>query len=232
MRISSLLRPPRDSRSRYLFLLIWLIVYLLGDAVAFEIGGTTRVVDLIFAGVLLATLRMLSRNPVEFAVATSIGGLTMVAAFIATIHPTVAILATKSVLAAAFCGFLSAVILREVLQDDVVDADTIRGAICAYLFVGVCWAGAYAFVEELSPGSLSLPAEAHGAVAGETRPESLLYFSFVTLATLGYGDILPTTPVTRALAWMEAVFGQFYIAALVARLVGLMQMRPPDGRGR
>ena len=71
--------------------------------------------------------------------------------------PTVAILATKAALASAFCGFLSAVILREVLQHDEVDADTIRGAICAYLFVGVCWAGAYAFVEELSPGSLTIP---------------------------------------------------------------------------
>ena len=55
--------PPRDSRSRYLFLLIWLIVYLLADPIAFELGGTTRVVDLIFAGVLLSTLRVLSRNP-------------------------------------------------------------------------------------------------------------------------------------------------------------------------
>jgi hypothetical protein len=181
----------------------------------------------------LSTLRVLSRNPREFAVATSIGGLAIVASVVAAMSPTVAILATKAALASAFCGFLSAVILREVLQHDEVDADTIRGAICAYFFVGVCWAGAYAFVEELSPGSLTIPAAAaHGGAAGEARPETLLYFSFVTLATLGYGDILPTTPVTRALAWMEAVFGQFYIAALVARLVGLMQMRPPAGRGR
>jgi hypothetical protein len=232
MRIPSFLRPSRDSRSRYLFLLIWLIAYLLGDPIAYELGGTTRVVDIIFAGVLLSTLRMLSRNPIEFAIATSIGGLAIVASIVAAISPTVAVLATKAVLASAFCGFLSAVILREVLQDEAVDADTIRGAICAYLFVGVCWAGAYAFVEQLSPGSLALPAAANGAAQGETRPETLLYFSFVTLATLGYGDILPTTPVTRALAWMEAVFGQFYIAALVARLVGLMQTRPPAGRER
>jgi hypothetical protein len=73
MRIPSFLRPPRDSRSRYLFLLIWLIAYLLADAIAFELGGTTRVVDLLFAGVLVATLRVLSRNPREFAVATSMG---------------------------------------------------------------------------------------------------------------------------------------------------------------
>jgi hypothetical protein len=232
MRIPSFLRPSRDSRSRYLFLLIWLIAYLLGDPIAYELGGTTRVVDIIFAGVLLSTLRMLSRNPIEFAIATSIGGLAIAASIMAAISPTVAIMATKAVLASAFCGFLSAVILREVLQDEAVDADTIRGAICAYLFVGVCWAGAYAFVEQISPGSLAIPGAAHGAAQAETRPETLLYFSFVTLATLGYGDILPTTPVTRALAWMEAVFGQFYIAALVARLVGLMQTRPPAGRER
>jgi voltage-gated potassium channel len=232
MRIPAFLRAPRDSRNRYRFLLIWLVAYLLGDAIAFELGGSTRLVDFVFAGVLFSTLRMLSRNPREFAVATSLGGLAVVAAALSAISPSIAFLAAKAVLASAFCGFLSFVILREVLQADQVDADTIRGAVCAYLFVGISWAGAYAFVELLSPGSLTLPAAAHGAASGEARPESLLYFSFVTLATLGYGDILPTTPVTRALAWMEAVFGQFYIAVLVARLVGLMQMRRRDGRER
>ena len=225
MRIPAFLRPPRESRNRYLFLLIWLIAYLLADAIALELGGTTRLVDFIFAGVLLSTLRVLSRNPGEFVVATSIGGLAIAASVASAFSPSVAVLATKALLAATFCGFLSAVILREVLQDDDVDADTIRGAICAYLFVGICWAGAYAFVEHLHPGSLSLPAAGPGVAPGDPRPEKLLYFSFVTLATLGYGDILPATPVTRALAWMEAVFGQFYIAVLVARLVGVMQLK-------
>ena len=132
-------------------------------------------------------------------------------------------LIARAILGAAFTGFLSVVILREVLRGGAVDVDKIFGAVCAYLLVGVCWAGIYSFVEQLRPGSLALPALAGGRPAG-SRAEIFLYFSFVTLATLGYGDITPMVATTRTLAWMEAVFGQFYIAVLVARLVGLIQL--------
>jgi hypothetical protein len=232
MRIPAFLRPAHDARNRYLHLLLWLVAYLLADAIALELGETMRLMDVIFAGVLLSTLRVLSRNPREFLGAALIGGLAIATVLLAAVvAPGTVLLAGKAIIATIFFGFLSAVILREVLRAEVVDADTIRGAVCAYLFVGVCWAGAYAVVELLHPGSLALPAADAANVPAGARPEQLLYFSFVTLATIGYGDFLPLTPLTRALAWMEAVFGQFYIAVLVARVVGLVQLRPRGGGG-
>jgi hypothetical protein len=219
---------PRNPRSRYLYLLLWLVGYLLTSAVAEETGGKLWLMDLLFVGVLMATLRAVSRTPREFMIAVLVGGLALAAALASMAFPDPHILAARAILSASFTGFLSVVILREVLQAGAVDVDKIFGAVCAYLLVGVCWAGIYSFVEQLRPGSLTLPALAAGRPTA-SRTELFLYFSFVTLATLGYGDILPTVATTRTLAWMEAVFGQFYIAVLVARLVGLIQLGAAGG---
>ena len=221
---------PRDPRSRYLYLLLWLVGYLLTSAVAEEAGGKLWLIDILFIGVLMATLRAVSRTPREFLTAVLLGGLAVAAALASIAFPEAHLLAARSLLGATFTGYLSVVILREVLRSGAVDVDKIFGAVCAYLLVGVCWAAIYSFVEQVRPGSLTLPPLAAGR-ATASRSELFLYFSFVTLATLGYGDILPTVPTTRVLAWMEAVFGQFYIAVLVARLVGLIQLGAAGGAG-
>lgn len=108
-----------------------------------------------------------------------------------------------------------------------VTTDTILGGICLYLLLGVLWASAFTGVELAQPGSLV----ERGLVLAHTahdpyRYDQLLYYSFVTLTTLGYGDIVPTTNAARALATGEAVTGQLYVAILVARLVGLHIARP------
>ena len=79
----------------------------------------------------------------------------------------------------------------------------------------------YSSVETASPGSFAMPATigAH-AVPVQLDRGALSYYSFITLATVGYGDVTPVTPLARTLAWMEAITGQFYLAILVAGLVG------------
>jgi len=89
------------------------------------------------------------------------------------------------------------------------------GAVCVFLLIGVIWAIAYTLLELLAPGSFA--GQAAGPPAG--WDSGWLYFSFVTLTTLGYGDILPVSGLARTLAYMEAVVGQFYVAVLVASLV-------------
>jgi len=96
-----------------------------------------------------------------------------------------------------------------VLGTDRITRDTIFGAIGIYLTLGITWALSYQFVDTLIPGALQ-------NVHSET---AYLYFSFVTLTTLGYGDITPLIPVTESMAMFEAVIGQLYIAVLIARLV-------------
>jgi hypothetical protein len=99
-----------------------------------------------------------------------------------------------------------------------VDSERLSAALSAYLLAGHCFGIAYFEVEQLRPGSFAI-----GGTA--TQPAQLdlqtaIYFSFVTLATLGYGDISPLRPTARGIAISEAILGQLYLAVLVARLVG------------
>jgi hypothetical protein len=122
-------------------------------------------------------------------------------------------------LATCFFGFALYGILRAVLGKRV-SGGAIFGALCGYLLLGIIWSLLYSAVETASPGSFALPAS-KGAVAVRPDRGTLVYYSFVTLATVGYGDVTPLTPLARTLAWLEAVTGQFYLAVLVAGLVGL-----------
>ena len=106
--------------------------------------------------------------------------------------------------------------VRQVFLEGEVDLNKIIGSVCIFLLLALLWAILYQFVEVLTPESFSNVTSAEGQV----EFHKLIYFSFVTLTTLGYGDTTPTTPLSEALAVLEAVVGVFYIAILVAALVG------------
>jgi hypothetical protein len=107
------------------------------------------------------------------------------------------------------------VIARFAFRAGPVDSERICAALDAYLVLGLVFGVSFWLLDQLSPGSLSMAAE---------NPISLnraVYFSFVTIATLGYGDIAPASDAAGGIAVVEAVIGQFYLAVLVARLVSL-----------
>jgi hypothetical protein len=132
-------------------------------------------------------------------------------------------------LATVFLAFLTLVIMFAVFRDETVTFDTIFGAVCAYLLLGVTWGTAYALLVVISPDSLSVsPGLAHASGWGEpisAFTPVLQYYSFTTLATLGYGDVSPLSPGARALSVMEGLAGQLYLAVLVARLVAIHTAR-------
>lgn len=105
--------------------------------------------------------------------------------------------------------------VRQVVRSGTVDANRIIGAICIYLLLGVIWAFFYLFANILIPGSFNV--QISGSAYGQLQ--DFLHYSFVTLTTLGYGDITPVRATARALSTIEAIIGQFYIAILVAGLM-------------
>jgi uncharacterized membrane protein len=131
------------------------------------------------------------------------------------------------ILTILFLVFTLVSLLRAILSDERVTHDTIYGALNVYLLMALGWSMAYLLLVTLQP---------HAFVAAAGRPIRALswfdcqYYSFVTLTTLGYGDIVPMTPQARSLAMMEAMSGTMYVAILIARLVGLHSARKSETR--
>lgn len=124
-------------------------------------------------------------------------------------------------------------ILRYVLKSREVTVDTIFGAFVAYFLIAFLFSSLYHAVAVIEPASFSMPIGAKYGVDISSGMQ-LSYFSFVTIATLGYGDIVPRMPVTQMLAILEAVIGQFYMAVVVAWLVSVLAVRRQgsDGGGQ
>lgn len=124
-------------------------------------------------------------------------------------------------LSAIFLACTAILILRFVLTHEVT-ADSVLGAICAYLLIGIVAAHLCAFVEILQPGSFRTSSDLAAEFAdSDVRSALLTYYSFSTLTTTGYGDIVPSGAISRTLAWMEAAAGQLYLAVLVAGVVSM-----------
>ena len=130
---------------------------------------------------------------------------------------------------ALFLALVVGAILAHVFRSTRITRETIAGAICVYLLVGAMWAHVFSIVENLAPDSFannSIEAEAMpGPEPIRDQSDRFTYFSFVTLTTLGYGDITPLTRPAKNLAALEAIFGQLYLAVLIARLIG-QQVQP------
>jgi len=111
-------------------------------------------------------------------------------------------------------------ILADVVRAERVTMDKISGSLSVYLLMGYVWASVFTILETVQPGSFHLGSSAAGQ-EGQDVFRSLSYYSFITLSTLGYGDITPVSDGARSLAALEALTGQIYLTVLVARLVGL-----------
>jgi VanZ family protein len=118
--------------------------------------------------------------------------------------------------AAIFYLFILADLLHYVLRRDVMTADKLYGAVAAYILIAVLWAQLHGVTQYFHPG-----AYAFGGTPKALDMAELIYFSFTTLATVGYGDITPALVHSRYLTVLEMVTGVMYVAILIARLTGV-----------
>ena len=120
-----------------------------------------------------------------------------------------------------FC-YICGLILVDIFRSEMVSLDTIAAGICVYLFFGNICGFIYAMIGMADPNAFNVP-EATASYLGNSvdNLSSAMYFSFVTLTTLGYGDITPINAFARSLAFLEATTGQFYLTIFIASLVGI-----------
>ena len=214
-------------RWRYLVLLGSLLLVLVVQPVSFGYSTTPQLFDVFLMLVTLALL--LSFCPYRnrrrlFALAVGIptGLLSLGGHVLATQTETTVVLIGHC-LAVVFYFWAAAMIVASLFRRHELSMDSVFGSICGYLLLGMAWGVLYSTLETVWPGSFAIGERLATQVqADHSRIHLFTYYSFITLTTVGYGDVTPLTAPARTCAWLEAITGQFYIAVLVAGMVGAL----------
>jgi hypothetical protein len=206
---------------RDLFLLVSLLLVIVlyplldrGEVRRFVLGG------LMFAPLLLATVRM-AQIKVWVWPTVLLMTAVIISTAVSTLFPSRMFIGLKWGVLAAFFG-LSVIVLFSYLKNArTIDDGHLYTAVSIYLLLGMQWFALYSTIDVLSPGSIQ-----HSASVAGDRHAELLYFSLITLSTIGYGDVVPLHGEARMLAALEGIAGVLYIAITVALLVSAYRPRP------
>jgi hypothetical protein len=160
----------------------------------------------------------------------------VIAALISTLQVLMAAISLKTgatltdVIAAAFISvfyiYVLVIVLAYVVKGAEVTRDEILGAVSIYLLIGFTWASFYHIVFSLQPAAFSV-SDAFLNIAGRSQPD-FVYFSFITLLTVGYGDVRPVSGIARSLAMLEGIVGVLYIGVFISRLLSLYKLQSKE----
>jgi voltage-gated potassium channel len=223
--------PAREYRWRHLALLISILLLFVAAPFVVPLRDGILVMNVISVAVLVAGSYALSERKHLFAIAVVLSAITIVGTELLLAFPQRWVLLASHLSIVVLITFFCVTILSYVLDSGRVTSDKIFAAICVYMLLGYGWSFVYSILLELEPQSFAttsdvVPTNYVGRIL------QLRYFSFMTLTTVGYGDIVPHSPAARTMTVLEAVMGQFYLVALVGRLVGLHIVHGTDPRSR
>ena len=221
---------PENPR-RHLYLLISLLSIMIATPLLVPLRHGLLVVNLIGAGVLVAASYAISDRKHFLTIAILLSAASLIGNWFLVMYPSHVVVVIAHSCVIVLLSFFAVTILSYVVRSGRVTADRIYAAICAYLLIGYAWAFGYALLDEFQPGAFAAPIEL-ARTDYLNRVIQMRYFSFITLATVGYGDIVPRSSGARTMAILEAIVGQFYLVALIGRLVGLHIVHGNSSRSR
>jgi len=176
-----------------------------------------------FAPLLLATVRM-AQIKVWVWPTVLLMGVVVISTIVSTLFPVRTLIGLKWGILAAFFGVSVIALFSYLKNARIIDDGHLYTAVSIYLLIGMLWFALYSAIDVLSPGSIQ-----HSTSAAADRHAELLYFSLVTLSTIGYGDVIPLDGEVRILAALEGIAGVLYIAITVALLVSAYRPRADSG---
>ena len=225
----------RLHRHKYLLLLLILICALIVQSVDRHLVAATVIAELLVGISLFVMILVVFEGRRGRFAAIGSGVLVIALGWVRYLFPDAAHawmdILEKSLLM-VFHGWAAALILRDVFHQERIRTDDVLGAVSGYLLAGGAWENLYALCAILIPGSFNISPDLAAQFGDANAGGGLfLYFSLATLTSVGYGDITPLRGPVTAFAMLETVFGQFYIAVVVAQIVGMHMAQGPRGRG-
>ena len=203
-------------KERFLSLLIFIIAMIIIGPLVEEFVRLSILIDILWSAILVSAIYAISQKKHHILIAVLLALPMLGSIWSKYFVQHKALIVVGSLCGAAFFLFTIIQMLIFIYGHKEVTRDLIVGAAVVYLFMALMWTFIFTVVETLHPGSFNLP---EGQDIEATR--HFLYYSFVTLTTLGYGDITPITSLARSLCILEAVIGQLYLVVQVAWLVGV-----------
>lgn len=205
--------------SRYAYLLFSLIAFFLVNPFLTASHFSDMILCFFFSLVIIFSFPAMMRNR-YFVTLMLILGLFSYASYwyILWIDPSKTAYVIHFTFNILFLSLINFSVIHAITKHREITADTLFGAICAYLLIGFIWSFVYLLIATIDPSSFSIHMD-HDPV--RARIDHFIYYSFVTLTTVGYGDILAMKSVARTFSWLEAVIGQVYLAVWISQLVGL-----------
>jgi hypothetical protein len=212
-------------RHRYLLTLVVLIVSQVAMALIGEAGAAANAAfDVVFALSVLCTLWLVCLTRRARIVGAALLAVPLALTLLERVVPVFTIpvlIVTFHALVAAFLAFALATILAQLFRHSAIDLDRVFGAFAGYLLIGVLWGNLYAIVALSAPDAFSVSADIRWELQGWHERRALFnYLSFATLSSLGYADIVPVAPIANTLTWLEVMAAQFYMAVVIAMIVG------------
>lgn len=212
---------------RYFLLLCAILVLLVVQPIAAAFGVMESLFELLLVVVMAAFVLVLAKERVWRWVA--IATLVLVVVLLVSGHYFLSSNASdlsvtvSHAIGAGFFVLVAGKIVGSIFRAQEINWDTICGAICGYLLLGVAWALVYSMMYAANPEAFQIDD------AIQTQMEQVdysrnvfIYYSFVTLTTVGYGDLTPLSMPARTLSWVEALTGQLYLAVLIAGLISTL----------
>jgi hypothetical protein len=203
-------------KERFLGLLIFIIAMIIIGPLFEGFIGVRILIDILWSAIFVSAIYAVSQKKGHIVIAVLLALPMLGSIWTKYFFQHKALMVIGGLCGAAFFLFAIIRMLIFIYSHKEVTRDLIIGAAVVYLLMAIMWTFIFVVVETLQPGSFNLP-EGQGLEA--TR--QFVYFSFVTLTTLGYGDITPVTGLARSLCILEAVIGQLYLVVQVAWLVGV-----------
>jgi voltage-gated potassium channel Kch len=205
-----------DRRSLFLMLSLLLLILLTPFLEDHRIGEIFLLVSLYLA-LITAILELHGKETLRW-LAISVAIPVVLVELATLFRPSHSLLIVAYALLMAFFGFVSVGLFTYLGKPGAITSGRVYASVSLYLLLGMFWFALFNLTEAINPGSFAL-----GGVTTRIPRSSFLYFSLVTLTTVGYGDIVPVTAVARVFAALEGVAGVLYIAITVARLVAAYQ---------
>ena len=203
-------------RGRFLYLLIFILLLIAIQPLDEAIGRLGVVLDLIVSAILLSAIYVISGKRIHIVIGVFLAAPLLISLWSAYFFTNAWLPIIGLLCGIAFFAFIIAIILKFIFSQNEITGNLIAGAAVVYLLMAMIWTFAYRVIEMIHPGSFSM-AQGHSL----EHPFSFQYYSFVTLTTLGYGDIFPISTAAKACAILEAVIGQLYLVITIAWLVGV-----------